>query len=279
MAGSQMFIWTDDEVQLLLEVTLNYKTTKSQENVDWESCQSKYADIYKDYLEQYPVNGVAEGKDFPHGKSAITKAQVISKLKAVRGKYKQALDSGRRRGHGRVVLIFFELCEEIWGCSPLEVGIETTDLKPPIEDTTPSDSQSSKPHSEPSEEPTVVKPRREMLQRKVGYHRPDKSKRRLNIDPAVQEDLQIKRRMVDLLEESGRRTAETMDKITKNMENMTNCIKEGIGLLARMMTQPQQPGTGLFHNHQQFSQNASSQSQLNTLEIKLEDVLKEDINL
>ncbi|MED6234061.1 hypothetical protein ATANTOWER_021372, partial [Ataeniobius toweri] len=168
MAGAQIFTWSDDEVQLLLQVTLKYKTTKFEEKIDWESCQSKYADIYKDYLEQYPVNGGAEGKDFPHVKSAITKAQVISKLKAVRGKYRRAVDSGRRSGHGRVVLIFFELCKQIWGGSPatstLEFGIETADFEAHTEDTTPSDSRSSTPHSECNEVSTAVKSRREMLQ-------------------------------------------------------------------------------------------------------------------
>ncbi|XP_047237960.1 tripartite motif-containing protein 15-like [Girardinichthys multiradiatus] len=245
MAGAQIFTWSDEEVQLLLQVTLKYKTTKFEENIDWESCQSKYADIYKDYLEQYPVNGGAEGKDFPHVKSAITKAQVISKLKAVRGKYRRAVDSGRRSGHGRVVLIFFELCKQIWGGSPatstLEFGIETADFEARTEDTTPSDSRSSTPHSECNEVSTAVKSRREMLQTKLRNQRQDRLKKRLNSDPALQEDLQIKRRMMDLLEESERRNAERLNKITETMENMTNCIKEGFSLLAPMMTQPQQP--------------------------------------
>ena len=38
------FVWTDDEVLLLLKVTLDYKTAKTMENIDWESCQTKYSD-------------------------------------------------------------------------------------------------------------------------------------------------------------------------------------------------------------------------------------------
>ena len=41
------------------------------------------------------------------------------------------MDSGRS-GHGRVIMIFFELCEKIWGGSPateqLNGGIESVDL-------------------------------------------------------------------------------------------------------------------------------------------------------
>ena len=36
------FVWTDDEVLLLLKVTLDYKTAKTMENIDWESCQTKH---------------------------------------------------------------------------------------------------------------------------------------------------------------------------------------------------------------------------------------------
>ena len=39
------FVWTDDEVQLLLEVTNDYKVSKAAKNIDWESCKSKYTDI------------------------------------------------------------------------------------------------------------------------------------------------------------------------------------------------------------------------------------------
>ena len=38
-------IWTDDEVELLWMVTNEYKVLKTYESVDWESVQSKYADI------------------------------------------------------------------------------------------------------------------------------------------------------------------------------------------------------------------------------------------
>ena len=42
------FKWTDDECELLLHVTLNYKVKKSSENVDWESMKTKYDDISND---------------------------------------------------------------------------------------------------------------------------------------------------------------------------------------------------------------------------------------
>ena len=39
------FVWSDDEVELLLNVVLECKTTRTAENVDWQKCQTKYTDI------------------------------------------------------------------------------------------------------------------------------------------------------------------------------------------------------------------------------------------
>ena len=42
---SRNFVWSDDEVELLLNVVLEYKTARTAENVDWQTCQTKYIDI------------------------------------------------------------------------------------------------------------------------------------------------------------------------------------------------------------------------------------------
>ena len=42
---SDNFVWPDDEVELLLNVVLEYKTARTAENVDWQTCQTKYTDI------------------------------------------------------------------------------------------------------------------------------------------------------------------------------------------------------------------------------------------
>ena len=101
------FIWSDDEVELLLKITQEYKTAKAAENVDWESCQNKYVDIFALFIEQYPTpeNAEAIGKDYPHKKETILQSSITSKLKVTRHKFRQAVDSGRKSGHGRVVLL------------------------------------------------------------------------------------------------------------------------------------------------------------------------------
>ena len=62
------FICTDDEVELLLKVTMEYKTSNALENVDWESTWTKYDNILKHFNEQYPSleNSFSVGKDYPH---------------------------------------------------------------------------------------------------------------------------------------------------------------------------------------------------------------------
>ena len=71
------------------------------------------------------------GKSYKHGVN-ISQEIITGKLKAVRLKYREAVDNGRRSGHGRVVLLFFEVCAQIWGGSPateqLSVGIESGDI-------------------------------------------------------------------------------------------------------------------------------------------------------
>jgi hypothetical protein len=135
-AKRENFSWTDDEAELLLNIALEYKTEKMSESLDWESIRNKYGDI-RDRIAEY-LTRIADGeitgygKDFPHRPEEITKAIVTSKLKGIKAKYRQAVDSGRKSGHGRVVMLYFDLCQEIWGGSPateqITCGIETTDL-------------------------------------------------------------------------------------------------------------------------------------------------------
>ena len=62
---AEPFVWTDDEVDLLLSVVLEYKVSRTSENVDWETCQSKYSDILELFQAQYPSpeNAAQLGKE------------------------------------------------------------------------------------------------------------------------------------------------------------------------------------------------------------------------
>ena len=109
MAASKatFFTWTDEEVECLLRLTIKPRKPASAGNE----------------------------KGFPHKVEELTKTALTTKLKAVRVKYRHAVDSGRKSGHGRDVLLYFDFCEKIWGGSPatraLGSGIETTDIMDP----------------------------------------------------------------------------------------------------------------------------------------------------
>ena len=115
--GEETFIWTDDEVELLLNIAIDYKAQKLVQGVSWESVQSKYNDIAErlaQHLSSYQQsNPDAIDKDYPHDSIEITREKVSTKLKAIRSKYRSAVDTGRRSGQGRVVLLYFDQCESI----------------------------------------------------------------------------------------------------------------------------------------------------------------------
>ncbi|XP_060769457.1 uncharacterized protein LOC132876169 [Neoarius graeffei] len=240
-------IWTDDEAELLLRVTLNYKTSKYQKNVDWETCQTKYGDIALAFRQQYTTGDMAAEKGFPRNPSNISKAQITAKLKGIRNKYRHAVDSGRRSGHGRVVLIFFELCEEIWGGSPgtdsIPSGTESAGMVEDSASSSTSDSPRSPVELEVSPASTVsaakVNRQRNVFQAKLDSHRGDRLKKKAPADAAVQEDLQIKRRMLQLMEESEKRASEHLERVNNNIELVTSTVKNGFELLQTLVLQQQ----------------------------------------
>ena len=85
------FIWSDDECELLLSVTHEYKVKQLLKGTDWESVRSKYVDIVALYKKELldPAQASQVLKDYPHTKEEITKEIVTSKLKAIRTKFRQ----------------------------------------------------------------------------------------------------------------------------------------------------------------------------------------------
>ena len=106
------------------------------EGTDWESIQSKYSDILEWMLEDYPEISKAASelnKDYSHKRSEITKQVLMTKLKAIRIKFRQAVDTRRKSGSAKVVFLYYDLCESIWGGSPameqLPSWLESTDTE------------------------------------------------------------------------------------------------------------------------------------------------------
>ena len=138
-SGEEYLNWTADEVLLLLNIAIEYKTHNMSQGKDWESMQSNYVDIAERMKQYLRHCGEADsiGKDYPHSPDDLSKEKVSSKLKAVRTKYRNAVDSGRKSGHGRVISLYFEECAQLWGGSPatskIDSGLESCDIQ---EDTT-----------------------------------------------------------------------------------------------------------------------------------------------
>ena len=50
---ADIYKWTDDEVELLLTVTKEYKTKQIAKSIDWESCVDMYGEILEAYSAHY----------------------------------------------------------------------------------------------------------------------------------------------------------------------------------------------------------------------------------
>ncbi|CAH3029575.1 unnamed protein product, partial [Porites evermanni] len=210
--------WTDDEVELLLTVTKEYKTKQIAKSIDWESCVDKYGEILEAYSAHYlsPEDAAAIGKDFPRKKDELTKSVLTSKLKAIRSKYRQAVDNGRRSEHGRVVMIFYEHCSEIWGGSPATAampdGLESSENHEEssnqrsfdIDDIVETDQSNESIVDDDSQQTPVsrqvIKERRELLSSQLKGHKSERRKRKLPLESKLlsisQEELQIKKQML-----------------------------------------------------------------------------------
>ncbi|KAM6894895.1 uncharacterized protein PEZ65_022501 [Lycodopsis pacificus] len=237
------FSWTDDEVQLLLHVTREYKVENAAQNMDWESIHSKYGDILARFRDNYPTPSDAThvGKDFPHNKDELTKVQLTTKVKAIRVRYRQVVDFGKRSGHGRVVLLYFELCQCIWGGSPattairhgIETGMEVEAL---------GANGSTSVHGSPSvpsndrasgsvTSAETVASRRQSLDASLGGHRREKLKRKLSMESVAQEDLEIKRQLVHRVDTTDAAFLQLMERWSSSMERSSSSMERSMDRL------------------------------------------------
>ena len=179
----------------------------------------------------------------------MTKAILTSKLKNIRQKYRLAVDDGRWSSHGRVVLLFFELYEQSGGGSPASTttssGIETTELSEMCTDSeiSPSSSSStpdclitsiSSDNIEDSSQTqdieeilpsTVVQERRSLLNSKLADDKHEKLTWKLPNDSQLvtcaQEELEIKKQVLERIEVTYKQHAEYMNKMFATMETFT----------------------------------------------------------
>lgn len=271
-------VWSDDEAELLLNIVNDYKVAKATDSIDWESVKSKYKDIHELFISALPTERTADNTHtFPHNKEELTQSVIASKLKSIRIKFRKAVDSGRRSGHGRVVMIYYELCENIWGGSPateqLDNGIESVELVT-NDDTGGSESAEifetstsvDIEHTDDTSDTTddhirkdidSQKQRREFIDNKLKNYK-DRLKRKLPVDTQLlnctQEELQIKKRMLDHMDKIDQRYSQNMERMTQSMEKLSQSIADGFSLMKQFMMYQQPPS--MYHRHAQSIYNS-----------------------
>ena len=84
------FLWTDYKAELLLNVTHDYKVQQLIEGTCWESVRTKYTNSLLLFRRELPENEEQARqltKDYLHKAEEVTKEILMTKLKAVRGKF------------------------------------------------------------------------------------------------------------------------------------------------------------------------------------------------
>ena len=79
--------WTDEEMQLLLHVVIDYTATKTNEGLDWKAIKCKYEDIAERFQARYQKKDtVVTEEEFPNhaDPQEITKDRIISKIKRIK---------------------------------------------------------------------------------------------------------------------------------------------------------------------------------------------------
>ena len=94
--NGRKFSFTDDEIQLLLEVCIEYKAEYC--SVDWESVRSKYEQIQGKLIQQYPKNSTDGFPNSENAEQTLTMKRIGGKPKTIRINLKKAVDTNKRSG-------------------------------------------------------------------------------------------------------------------------------------------------------------------------------------
>ena len=114
------FSWTDKEVELLPESVKIFKKNMEAEGVERESLRTKYDKIMEIVHKNYPKTGNIE-----ECIQELHKACITSKVKKVHSDYKKAVDLGNRSGGRRIIMTFYDLCQDIWAGCPATTSLSS----------------------------------------------------------------------------------------------------------------------------------------------------------
>ena len=245
-------MWTDEEINLLLLVVIDYKAGKAGEGVGWEMVRSKYEDITKIFFKKYPENDKEKFPRRTEASGSFNKDQIQNKLKRIKFNFRKAVDKGRRSGGRRVVTTFYEECCEIWSGAPavesIACGIDTSsiDLDSSREINDDSVDTEDVPVVPTEEVESVtndkVAERKQVLQKQLKGKRDSKLTKKLSTDnqllAVAREDLQLKRKVLDQMEEADKKYQKTMDSLLQGFTSLTSVLNNGFGLVGSLLSQP-----------------------------------------
>ena len=254
------FLWSDDETALLVQVIIDYKSTKASIGLDWESIKSKYEDITERLQSRYPKpdSGLSEAA-FPYSNdpSVFTKDRIIPKVKRLKANFRKAVDSGRRSGGGKIVMGLYNECCEIWSGSPavesVSFGIESSsiDTLDSMENSNLSEGIDYSPTSNANQaeaeidvetretEPkNMAKVRRE-LARNLKERRDSRLTKRLSVEAQLldtaKQEIALKKRALERIEELDANHKEEKKMFQESITTLTNTIADGFNMLHQVM--------------------------------------------
>ena len=270
----------------MLSITADYRAQKLSEGIDWESVQAKHCDVAArmvEYLRKYQETDGSD-KDYPHRAEEITKEKVATKLKAIRLKYRAAVDSGKKSGHGRVILLYFEECEQIWGGSPattrLQNGIDSSNINqddsceessgvpfsgcnsedsdPELEVLSSTSSTSPSIGSPDANSAERVNRRRALLEETLKDHKKQKLMKKVSVEKQflslAKEELELKKEMLKQQREIDEDYRKSMRTLSGVMESLGKSIAEGFQSL-RYIHVPLQQQSPIQHHANWVQQN------------------------
>ena len=270
--GEKNFIWTDDETSLLLRVVMDFKAQKSSQGLDWETIKNRYEDITERFITNYPKNEDSGllCEAFPNkGNTGIfTKERILRKIKRIKSSYRKAVDNGRKSGCGKVVATFYDECNEIWSGSPavesIAGGVESSSLENEsllyISQPSGSSSSGSVPdlvgHEDVSDSEaneggstsSILEKAKRMSERHTQFAQFLKEKKNAKLGKrdslevklldSAKEEVALKKRALEIMEDSGKKHEQTMKNFSDSISAMTNVISSGFLMMQGFMQQP-----------------------------------------
>ena len=272
--GERNFIWTDDETSLLLQVVMDFKAQKSSQGLDWEAVKSRYEDITERFIANYPKNEDSglPCEAFPNKNNTgvFTKERILRKIKRIKNSYRKAVDNGRKSGCGKVVATFYDECSQIWSGSPavesIVGGVESSSLENEslLDASQPSGSSSSGSvpdlvgHQDASDSEadegggtsSALERVKRMSERHTEFAKFLKEKRHAKLGKrdslevklldSAKEEVALKKRALEIMEDSGKKHELTMKTFSESISAMTNVISSGFLMMQGFMQQPLQ---------------------------------------